>query len=66
MILVKALFSDKINVKEIITLAENGEILSSGTNIAETFNEYFSKVVQNLNIPRENSLLNMGLCINLV
>ena len=54
---VKPLFSDKITVKEIINLTENGEILSSDTDIADTFNDYFSNVVQNLNIPRENSML---------
>ena len=50
---VKPLFSDKITVKEIINLTENGEILSSDTDIADTFNDYFSNVVQNLNIPKE-------------
>ena len=39
---VKPLFSDKITVKEIINLTENGEILSSDTDIADTFNDYFS------------------------
>ena len=43
---------------------QNGEILSSNANIADTFNDYFSNVVQNLNIPRENSMLNTDLCIN--
>ena len=60
---VKPLFSDKITVKEIINLTENGEILSSDTSIAETFNDYFDNVVQNLNISKENSLLNTDLCI---
>ena len=60
---VKPLFSDKITVKEIINLTENGEILSSDTDIADTFNDYFSSVVQNLNIPREN-FINTDLCIN--
>ena len=61
---VKLLFSDKITVKEIINLTENGEILSSDTDITDTFNDYFSNVAQNLNIPRENSILNTDLCIN--
>ena len=60
---VKPLFSDKITVKEIINLTENGEILSLDTDIADTFNDYFSSVVQNLNIPREN-FINTDLCIN--
>ena len=61
---VKPLFSDKITVKEIINLTENGDILSSDTEIADTFNDYFSSVVQSVNIPRENSVLNMDLFIN--
>ena len=61
---VKQLFSDKITVKEIINLTENGEMLSSDTGIADTFNYYFSNVVQNLNIPWEKSMLNTDLCIN--
>ena len=61
---VKPLFSDKITVKEIINLTENGQILSLDTDIADTFNDYFSNVVQNLNIPRENSMLNTDLGIN--
>ena len=60
---VKPLFSDKITVKEIVNLTENGEILSSCTAIADTFNDYFSSVVQNLNIAREN-FINTDLCIN--
>ena len=51
-------------MKEMINLTKNGEILSSGTDIADTFNDYFSCVVQNLNIPRENCMLNTYLCIN--
>ena len=50
---VKPIFSDKMTVKEIINLTENGEILISDTDIADTFNDYFSNVVQNLNIQRE-------------
>ena len=62
---VKPLFSDKITVKEIVNLTENGEILSSDTDIADTFNDYFSSVVQNLNTPREK-FINTDLCINSV
>ena len=40
------------------------EILSSDIDRADTFNDYFSNVVQNLHIPRENSMLNTDLCIN--
>ena len=61
---VKPLFLDIITVREIINLTENEEILNSDTDIADTFNDYFSNVVQNLNISRENSMLNTDLCIN--
>ena len=61
---VKPPFSDKITVKEIVNLTENGEILSSDANIAETFNDYFSNVVQNPNIARNNSMLNTDFFIN--
>ena len=54
------LFSDKITVQEIIKQSENEEILSSDTEIAETFNDYFSNVIQNLNIPSESALLKDG------
>ena len=66
---VKSLFSDEITVKEIIKITENGEVLSSDSDIAETFNDYFSNVVQNLNISRENpiehgSLHKFSICSN--
>ena len=61
---VKPLLSDKKTVKEIIDLTENGEILSLDTDLADTFNDCFSNVVQNLNISRENSMFNTELCIN--
>ena len=64
--LVKPLFSDKITVQEITNLTKNKEILSSDTDIAGTFNDYFSTVVQNLNVSREHSMFNRYLCINLV
>ena len=52
---VKPLFSEKITVKEIINLTENGKILSSDTDVADTINYYFGNVAQNLNIPKQNS-----------
>ena len=33
-------------------------------HIADTFNDYFSNVVQNLNIPRVNYMVNTDLCKN--
>ena len=61
---VKPLSSDKTTAKEIINVTKNGGILSLSTDIADTFNDYFSSVAQNLNISRENSMLSMDLSIN--
>ena len=47
-----------------MNLTENGKIRSSDTDKAKTFDDCFSNVVQNLNITRENTLLNTDLCIN--
>ena len=63
---VKPLFPDKITVKELINLTGNREILNTDTDIAEAFNDYFTSVVPNFNISRENSLWNTDLCINSV
>ena len=41
-----------------INLTENGESFRSDTDKVDTFNDYFSNAVQNLNSPRENSMLN--------
>ena len=53
-----------MTIKEIINLTENGETISSVTDIADKFNDFFSNVVQNLNIAKENSMLKKNLCIN--
>ena len=56
---VQPLSSDTITIKEII---QNWKILGSHKDIANTFNGYFSNVVENLNIPKDNSILNTYLC----
>ena len=61
---IKPLFSNKLTAKKIINQTENGKILSSDIDITDTFNDYFSNVVQHLNIPRKNSMLTTDLCIN--
>ena len=53
---VKPLFSDKITVKE-INLTENIPHSYLSHRCSCTFNDYISNVVQNLSIPRENSIL---------
>ena len=48
---VKPFLSDKIVSKEQITLVENDEIISEESNVAQTFNSFFSNFVTNLKTP---------------
>ena len=47
----KPLFSDKSSNSNKITLVEKDLILEKNDDIAETFNDFFTSVVSNLNIP---------------
>ena len=47
----KPLFSDKSSNSNKITLVEKDLILEKNDDIAETFNDFFTNVVSNLNIP---------------
>ena len=47
---IASLFSNKIRSKERTTLTENENIISNDRKVAETFQEFFSNVVKNLNI----------------
>ena len=63
-------FGNQINQSSLINrqrknIPENGKILSSDTNIAETFNDYFSYVIK-IRIYQEYIPLNTDLCINTV
>ena len=51
------LFSNKIKSKENITLVENDEIISSDIEVEETFQNFFSSIVKNLNIQRQETHL---------
>ena len=55
---VKPLFSDKISHKDIISLTEDGKIITVDLPIAEIFNNYFSNVSRGLcdrNVPTESA-----------
>ena len=54
---VSPLFSNKIKLKEKITLVENDEIISSGIDVAKIFQNFFSSIVKNLNIQRDETHL---------
>ena len=54
---ISPLFSNKIKSKEKIKFVENGEIISSDIEVAKTFQTFFSSIVKNLNIPRDETYL---------
>ena len=47
---VRPLFSDKHSTSKEITLLVNDKIISSDKDVAETFNRFFSKAVENLDV----------------
>ena len=54
---VKPLFSDKVQVNSSFTLLEDGKIVSKDSEIAETFNNFFANITENLGISANESLL---------
>ena len=54
---ISPLSSNKIKSKEKITLVENDEIISSDIEVAKTFQNFFSSIVKNLNIQRDETHL---------
>ena len=55
--IVESLFSEKVNMNENITLVENNNIISSEIEIAEKLNDFFSNIIQELNIKVKEDLL---------
>ena len=47
---VSPLFSEKASRKDSIILKEHGKTITDNKKIAETFNDFFSNIVKNLNI----------------
>ena len=54
---ISTLFSNKIESKEKITLVEIVGIISSDIEVAKTFQNFFSSIVKNLNIQRDETHL---------
>ena len=54
---ISPLFSNKIKLKEKITLVENDEIILSDIEAAKTFQNFFSSIVKNLNIQTDETHL---------
>ena len=57
---VKPSFTDKVNTNEQITLVENGEIITDSSQIAKTMNDFFSNVVELLEIPNDNDSITIN------
>ena len=49
---VKPFLSEKLKSREKITLAEKEELVSSESDVAQRFNQFFSNIVKNLDIPK--------------
>ena len=49
---IKPSFSDKIVTRDRIHLTENGEVVKTGFETAETLNNFFGNVIKNLMIPK--------------
>ena len=54
---ISPLFSKKIKSKEKITVVENDKIISSDIEVAKNFQNFFSSIVNNLNIQRDETHL---------
>ena len=57
---IKPCFSDKINSNEVITLVEKGEVIINNGKVANVFNNYFSNIVDLLEIPENFEITNMS------
>ena len=55
---VKPLFSEKVTCSQNITSIENNVIIDDDKVISETFNDFFSNVVINLNIENNSNFVN--------
>ena len=49
---VKPFLSEKLKSREKITLVEKEELVSSESDVAQRFNQFFSNIVKNLDIPK--------------
>ena len=56
---IKPMFSGKSAVKSNITLIDGDNVLTNKSEVAETFNNYFTEVVQNLEIEKFPSSINV-------
>ena len=55
---VKPIFTEKVCTKDCITLIEDGVLYDEDDKVAKTFNNFFSNVVKNLNLPKLEGIAN--------
>ena len=53
---IKPLFSVKTKSAVYITLKDNNKIVDSQNEVANIFNDYFSKIISSLQIPEPNNI----------
>ena len=56
--MVKPCFTDKVNTNEQITLVDNDKIISDSSTVADVMNTYFSNIVELLEIPLNDDIIN--------
>ena len=54
---IKLFLSDKVSLKNLMTLIDKEEIIMGDCNTAKFLNTFFSNIVSNLNIPEYSNLL---------
>ena len=54
---IKLFLSDKVSLKNLMTLIDKEEIIMGDCNTATFLNTFFSNIVSNLNIPEYSNLL---------
>lgn len=57
---VKPFFSNKGSYGQKITIVDNNEIISEAAQITEHFKTFFERAVDNLDLPKNNDLLNLN------
>ena len=55
---IKPCFSDNINSNEIITIVDKGEVITNKGKVANVLNNFFSNIVDLLEIPEHHEIIN--------
>ena len=63
---VKPFFSEKGSIRHKLSLVDKNEIISDSAEIAEHFKNFFENAVKNLDLPKNDILLNLNVSSELV